>query len=107
MFKLARSPASNGPGSESAWPELTKERREELDMRARRSSYGRGAGSHIRARSGAAKLNGRVRDARGQIRVGPDHGLAVSLTAVFAFSWAKSGWSLPGRWTARRWEADR
>ena len=107
MFKFAWSPASSGPESESAWPELTKERREELDMRARRSSYGRGAGSHIRARSGAAKINGRVRVARGQIRVGPDHGPNVTLTAVYAFGWAKSGRPMPGRWTARRWEADR
>ena len=43
-------------------------------MRTRRLSYGRGAGPYIRVRSGAAKTTRRVCEARGQIRVGPDHG---------------------------------
>jgi hypothetical protein len=51
-------------------------------MRARCSSYGRGAGPYIRAQSGAAKIFGWVGDARGQIRVGPDHGPDVTLTAA-------------------------
>ena len=43
-------------------------------MRTRWLSYGRGTGSYIRARSGAAKIIRRVCEAKGQIRVGPDHG---------------------------------